>query len=203
MSFGWSAGDIAAAVKLVNKIIHSVSNAGGAREHFQELESELKGLLRALHEISDLTSQPGQIPEIVALKFAACLCEDTLKAFFEKIKPFDRSLRAGSMTSKLKATPRMVRWELLVKKDIPEFRSYLVAHVGSLNLRLNTALLRITSKSLVDQSQAHEIQKRAAETCRDQLDAQAHNICAKINAIAQEDTIPKLDSLLDVASSVW
>jgi hypothetical protein len=28
-----------------------------------------------------------------------------------------------------------------VKKEIPEFRSYLVAHVGSLNLRLNTALL--------------------------------------------------------------
>ncbi|KAH8654461.1 hypothetical protein BGZ60DRAFT_154674 [Tricladium varicosporioides] len=203
MSFGWSAGDIAAAVRLVNKIIQSVGNTGGAREHFQELESELKGLLRALHEISDLTSQPGQIPEIVALKYAACLCEDTLKTFFEKIKPFDESLGKGSSTSRVKAAPRMVRWELLIKKDIPEFRSYLVAHVGSLNLRLNTALLRVTSKSLVKQLQNHEIQAQAAEACRDQLDAQAYSICARINAISQEDTIPKLDSLLNVASSVW
>ncbi|KAF4624899.1 hypothetical protein G7Y89_g13272 [Cudoniella acicularis] len=203
MSFGWSAGDIASAIKLVNKIIQSVSNAGGAREHFQELESELRGLLRALHEISNLTSQPGQIPEILALKFAACLCEDTLKTFFEKIKPFDESLRKDSLISKFKATPRMVRWELLVKKDIPEFRSYLVAHVGSLNLRLNTALLQMTSKLLTNQVQNHDIQNRATEERWDQLGIQAHHICARINAIAREDTIPKLDSLLDVASGVW
>jgi hypothetical protein len=141
MSFGWSAGDIFAAINLVNKIIKSVGNTGGAREHFQELESELGGLLRALNEIAELANLPGQIPEIMSLKFSACLCEETLKRFFEKIKPFDDTLGAASRASKLKAAPRMVRWELLVKKDVPEFRSYLVAHVGSLNLRLSTAML--------------------------------------------------------------
>jgi hypothetical protein len=141
MSAGWDPGDITQAVKLAHKIIKSVSSVGGARDDFQELQSELRGLLRALNEISDLTKQPGQLPEIVALKFAACLCEDTLKNFFGKIAPFDESLRGDSQLSKLKAAPKMVRWELLVKKNVPEFRSYLVAHVGSLNLRLNTALL--------------------------------------------------------------
>jgi hypothetical protein len=141
MSFGWSAGDIVAAINLVNKIIKSVSSVGGAREHFQELESELGGLSKALNEIAELARLPGQIPEIVALKYAACLCEDTLKSFYEKIRPFDATLGAASRTSKAKAAPRMVRWELLVKKDIPEFRSYLVAHVGALNLRLSTAAL--------------------------------------------------------------
>jgi hypothetical protein len=141
MSFGWSAGDIVSAIKLVNKIITCVNNAGGAREHFQELDSELGGLLRALSEISDLASAPDQLPEIVALKFAACLCEDTLKRFYEKIKPFNDSLGIGSRKSKARAAPRMVRWELLTKKDIPELRTYLAAHVGSLNVRLNTALL--------------------------------------------------------------
>jgi hypothetical protein len=89
MSFGWSAGGIVAAINLVNRIISSVSDAGGAREHFQELEFELGGLLRALNDIAELTSQPGQVPEVLALKYAACLCEDTLKRFYEKIKPFD------------------------------------------------------------------------------------------------------------------
>lgn len=143
MSFGWSAGDIVAAANLVSRIIKSVGNIGGAREHFQELEAELLSLSRALHEISVLTSEPGQIPEIVALKFVACLCEETLKRFYEKIKPFDSTLSIGAENAmrKGKAVPKMVRWELLVKKDIPELRSYLVAHVGSLTLRLNTALL--------------------------------------------------------------
>jgi hypothetical protein len=143
MSFGWSAGDIVAAANLVNRIIKSVGNVGGAQEHFQELETELLSLSRALHEISVLTSEPGQIPEIVALKFVACLCEDALKRFYEKIKPFDATLSIGAESGirKGKALPKMVRWELLVKKDIPELRSYLVAHIGSLTLRLNTALL--------------------------------------------------------------
>jgi hypothetical protein len=141
MSFGWSAGDIISAIALVNRIIKCVGNAGGAQEQFQELESELDGLLRALKDIKEVTSLPDQVPEIVALKFAACLCEETLKRFYEKIKPFDESLGVSSRKSKVKAAPRMVRWELLVKKDIPELRTYLVAHVGSLSLRLNTALL--------------------------------------------------------------
>lgn len=143
MSFGWSAGDVVAAINLVSRIIKSVGNMGGAREHFQELETELLSLSRALHDISVLASEPGQIPEIVALKFVACLCEDTLKRFYEKIKPFDATLSVGADngTRRVKVVPKMVRWELLVKKDIPELRSYLVAHVGSLSLRLNTALL--------------------------------------------------------------
>lgn len=142
-AFGWSAGDIIAAITLVTKIIQSVHSIAGSREHFQELQTELKGLHRALSEISDLVNVPGQIPEIVALKFAACLCDETLKTFYKKIEPFDGSLGEASKKSKFKAAPRMVRWELLVKKDIPELRTYLVAHVGTLNLRLNTAQLSV------------------------------------------------------------
>ena len=142
-SFGWSAGDIVSAINLVAKLIKSVNDVGGSQSHFQELESELQGLSRALHEISELARLPDQVPEIVALKFAACLCEDTLKRFYEKIQPFENSLggAAGKDKGKAKKVPRMVRWELLVRKEIPELRSYLVAHVGSLNLRLSTALL--------------------------------------------------------------
>jgi len=58
-----------------------------------------------------------------------------------KIEPFNKKLGAASQSSRMKAAPRMVRWELLIRKDIPEFRTYLVAHVGFLQLRLNTAVL--------------------------------------------------------------
>ena len=59
MSFGWGAGDIVAAINLVSKIIRSISSVGGAREHFQELESELGGLLKALNEIAYITDEPA------------------------------------------------------------------------------------------------------------------------------------------------
>jgi hypothetical protein len=140
MSFGWSAGDIFAAIKLVNQITSCIGDIGGAREHFQELVAELQGLEDALTEIAKLASLSDHIPEIAALKFASSNCEDTLQRFYDKIRPFQDSL--GSTTkSKWKASPRMVRWELLVKKDIPELRTYLVAHVGYLNMRLSTIIL--------------------------------------------------------------
>lgn len=140
-SFGWSAGDILSTIALVNRVVQCIGGAHIARDHFQELLSELQGLSRALEEISELTKIPGQAPEIQALKFASCSCGETLQRFYEKIRPFEGTLGAASRQSRLKSAPRMVRWELLIKKDVPELRTYLVAHVGALNLRLNTALL--------------------------------------------------------------
>ena len=142
MSFGWSAGDIFAAIKVVNQIVSCIRNTGGAREHFQELVTELHGLEQALTEIANLTGSSEHIPEIEALKFASSNCGDTLQRFYGKIRPFEESL-GNTTRSKWKATPRMVRWELLVKKDIPELRTYLVAHVGYLNMRLSTIILYV------------------------------------------------------------
>lgn len=143
MSFGWSAGDVVSGVKLLINILGSLQDANGSRTHFQELESELQGLSRALFEISNLAdgNNLAQIPEMRALKFVACSCEGTLKRFYEKIKPFQASLGVQSVSRKVKAAPRMVRWELLMKKEIPELRSYLAAHVGYLNMRLSIATM--------------------------------------------------------------
>jgi hypothetical protein len=103
--------------------------------------TELQGLEKALDEINELAKSSSDIPEISALKFASSACGDTLQRFYDKIKPFKESLGSVSTKGKVRAAPRMVRWELLVKKEIPELRSYLVAHVGYLNLQLSTALL--------------------------------------------------------------
>ncbi|CZR53521.1 uncharacterized protein PAC_03400 [Phialocephala subalpina] len=203
MSFGWSAGDIVAAINLVNRVFRSISNVSGAREHFQELRAELQTLLRALHEISDLARLPGQHPDVTALKFAACLCQETLARFLEKIKPFDESLALGSRSSRLKAVPRMVRWELLVKKDIPEFRSYLVAHVGALNLRISTVSLKVTSTSSARSDEHHAQHRLSIQRLERELQRQTESICARITSIPQKDTIPQLKSLLEIAMDVW
>ena len=109
MSFGWSAGDVISAIQLTTKIITSLWSAGGSRANFQEIETELHDLQKALLEISELTGSPEQIPEIHALKFASCACGKTLQRFYEKLKPFEDSLGVASENGKFKAAPRMVR----------------------------------------------------------------------------------------------
>ncbi|KAF8857769.1 hypothetical protein BDZ45DRAFT_674515 [Acephala macrosclerotiorum] len=201
-SFGWSAGDIISTITLVNRIRQSISGAHDAREHFQELDSELQALSRALDEISDLTRMPGQVPEIEALKFASCLCCDTLQRFYDKIRPFEESLGKASAKSRIKASPRMVRWELLIRKDVPEVRSYLVAHVGSLQLRLSTALLKGASRSQL-YAQDNQVKQAASFASVQQLITQQSTVLSKITQISSDETIPKLDSLLTIAMGVW
>lgn len=141
MSFGWSVGDVATAVSLVNRVIGCVRNVGGAQEHFQELESELFGLQSALNTINDLAKANPENLQIQALSSVSCTCKDTLERFREKIKPFENSFGSNVQKSRIRNSPRMVLWELLIKKDIPELRTYLVAHVGYINLMITTSLL--------------------------------------------------------------
>lgn len=141
MSFGWSAGDVVSAIQLIHSIVSSLRSTSGAREQFQELETELFGLKSALKRVEALTKNADAEPEIQALEFVALYCTETLQRFYKKIQPFEESLGSEHRKSRLKAAPRMVRWELLIKKDLPELREYLVAHVGYLNLELNAASL--------------------------------------------------------------
>jgi hypothetical protein len=88
----------------------------------------LQALQRALAEIDCLTGDEIQIPEIAALKFASCRCQETLERFWEKLGPFEDSLGEGvgkrDGKAAWKKAPRMVRWELLVRKEVPELRAY-------------------------------------------------------------------------------
>ncbi|KAF8846426.1 hypothetical protein BDZ45DRAFT_609009 [Acephala macrosclerotiorum] len=199
MSFGWSAGDIVAAVTLVGNIISCVQTVGGSREHFQELAVELHGLEQALTDVAELTKSLPAIPEAAALDYVSCSCRDTLERFYKRIKPFENSLGATSSRGKLKAAPRMVRWELLVKKDIPELRTYLVAHVGYINMRLNAATLRTTSNSRTQAQRNHENTSTAIQ----QLNTEAIAIREKISLIPTANTVPTLETLMTTTSNIW
>ncbi|KAE9365757.1 hypothetical protein N431DRAFT_472352 [Stipitochalara longipes BDJ] len=177
MSLGWSTGDVLSGVKLLVDILSSLKDANGSRTRFQELESELQGLSRAMSEI-------------------AHLADGTLKRFYEKIKPFEASLGTQSVSGKVKAAPRMVRLGLLMEKEIPELRTYLAAHVGYLNMRLSVATINALAGN-------RSAQKESTGMVLRQLDYQKLDIFEKINQIATESTIPKLDSLLLTANKVW
>ncbi|GFG17846.1 putative Invasion-inducing protein TIAM1/CDC24 [Aspergillus udagawae] len=190
MSFGWSAGDVAGAIKLIYSIVSSLRNTSGAREQFQELETELFGLKRALERIDSLT-QPASAPrEIQALKFVSLYCVETLQRFHDKIKPFEDSLGSHSQMTRLQAAPRMVRWQLLVKKDLPELRQYLMAHVGYLNLELSTASLKSMSRANKSIEQLRLQNDRAIALIEQRID----------NAATTKQSV---DEIREIVERVW
>lgn len=138
MSFGFSIGDFITIATLIKNIVSALSTS--TTTDYQELLLELHGLQRALDEIERLNGPPSQEPTINAIKVAALLCRYPLDDFANKLKKFE------GLDYKTKTSDRnMVRswrlklqWSFSMDEEVQKLRAYLMAHVGSLNMRLMT-----------------------------------------------------------------
>ena len=140
MSFGVSVGDFITVGRLIQHIVSCLRASSISEYH--ELILELHGLQRALNEIEHLNCHPSQEPAISGIKVAALMCHYPLDEFASKLKKFE-SLGLGqaghtSNFEKVKMWSTKLRWGFCMKEEVTKVRGYLVAHVGSLNMRLIT-----------------------------------------------------------------
>ena len=140
MSFGFSVGDFLTVGKLVADIVTSLRSASNAE--YRELICELLGLQRALHEIEHLKCTSSQEAAINGIKVAALMCQYPLDEFGAKLKRFERLGIAGGKTRSrletMKLWTRKLQWGFCMKEEVEKLRTYIVVHVGSLNMRLIT-----------------------------------------------------------------
>ncbi len=140
MSFGFSIGDFITVGKLVQDIVSSLR--ASSKSEYRELILELHGLQRALHEIEHLNCHPSQESAVSGIKVAALMCQYPLDEFAGKLKQFE-SLGPGkaehaSRLDKVKMWGTKLKWGFCMEEEVMKVRAYLVAHVGSLNMRLIT-----------------------------------------------------------------
>lgn len=140
MSFGFSVGDFITIARLIQGIVSSLRASSIGQ--YRELTLELDGLHRALQEIEHLKSHPSEEAALNGIKIAALMCQHPLDEFAEKLKKFE-SLETpqGKKMGKLEAMKlwgKKLRWGFCMEEEVVKLRSYLVAHVGSLNMRLMT-----------------------------------------------------------------
>jgi hypothetical protein len=62
MTFGWSAGDIAVALKLLFNLVEALDSADGASRNYREAVGFLKDLTRTVRYISELPDPPSAYP---------------------------------------------------------------------------------------------------------------------------------------------
>lgn len=140
MSFGFSVGDFLAAASLISDIVTSLRAASIAE--YRELILELHGLQRALYEIEHLKCTSDQEAAVNAIKVAALMCQYPLDDFSAKLKKFEGlGFSGGQKRSKLeimKIWTRKLHWGFCMKEEVEKLRTYILVHVGSLNMRLIT-----------------------------------------------------------------
>ena len=138
MSFGFSVGDFIAAGNLVKDIISALRESSVSE--YRDLVLELHGLQRALHEIEHLRCQPGQEGATNSIKVASLMCQYPLDEFAGKLRKFESlGVKSGGSTSKreiVKTWGIKLKWGFTMEDEVRNLRAYLIAHVGSLNMRL-------------------------------------------------------------------
>lgn len=138
MAISISVGDLIAVAKLIKGIVSSLGKSTHAASEYRELERELFGLQRALHEIEHLAVLPSRQAAANAIKCAALSCQLILEEFSAKLSKYERDLGHNKPAAYLNAVSRKLQWELQMKDEVVKLRIYIAAHVGSLNMRLLT-----------------------------------------------------------------
>lgn len=141
MSFGFSVGDFIAAANLIKDIISALNTS--STSEYRELKLELYGLQRALDEIEHLKCDGIDEAALNAVKVAALMCQHPLNEFASKLKKFETLGEdpATSGRSRVKLYTLKLRWGFTMEEEVQRLRAYLIAHVGSLNMRLTTLSL--------------------------------------------------------------
>ncbi|KAH7348566.1 hypothetical protein BKA65DRAFT_500844 [Rhexocercosporidium sp. MPI-PUGE-AT-0058] len=153
VGFGFSAGDFIAALTLVSNVVDALRDSGDSSTEYRELISQLYTLETALISVKRIELDDAQHAEHVALMQAAAQCQRTIDAFWEKIKKYQPSLRAGGSGGKVKDGWRKIRWALCRKEDLRGFKADLMGHT-SIEMLLTTVQMgatRIDSKKSDEQ----------------------------------------------------
>ena len=174
MSFGWSAGDILAAVstssaserrvsyvslhshlflELVVQVSNAIKDKGGAASKYQHVQLELRALQTTLQRLLELEpNHPSNACQLNAIRGVALACTIPLREFLDKIQRFESSLgpfaRPGSFS--ISSAARKSQYGLFFAKEVSELRAVVAGKVISINILLGMQIMYATFWSLFE-----------------------------------------------------
>jgi hypothetical protein len=135
MSFGWSAGDIAAALTLVYNIIEALDDSAGSPADYREAVAFLRTLKRTLSAFSVYPLHGLDITEEVAYIKAP------VEEFLAKVVKYEPSFAAKAAKARHRHIVRKVQWYIFMRKEVAVLRTKIESHIGVLNVLLQRFIL--------------------------------------------------------------
>src|SRR6266536_4306743 len=119
MSFGWSAGDIVAALKLLHQIGVALKASGGASSEFQGTYAFLQTLSRTLQNLNALQATPLDSDVAENLREQCDHVRVPLAEFLDDVgRRFGPALGVHSTKNWVLTVPRKIQWALSTSKKI-------------------------------------------------------------------------------------
>lgn len=148
MSFGWSIGDLLAALGLLNKVRIALTDSHGASAQFQEELAFLQNIAATLEHLRMLEVLPLGALDPVLLASLQQHCQQIrgpLQDFLKDIQ--DRFFRRlGNKTSwwNARTAPRKVQWALSTSKKVTTLREIISGNLIAVQVALGQQTLHVS-----------------------------------------------------------
>lgn len=168
-AFGFSAGDLFAAIGLCTKIPKALRDSGGAASEYQQLILELGGLQDALSRLAALEPNESNINHVNAIRRMSLACMLPMQEFLTKLKKYEASLSPSEKSSPLRATARKTQYAVTTAEDVKSFRAMISGKVISINLLLATHASESLSRAEGRASTNHNVLVDKLEEAKDRI----------------------------------
>lgn len=176
MSFGWSVGDIVAALQLLNKVVGALKDTGGASSEYQHVTNFLGVLTVTLQHLKALQAVPLDPDLAESLKQHCEVIQGPLTSFREWISSrFERDLGPDSTRLKVLTTGRKLQWALSTAKDVKILEGKIGGHLAAISIVLSQQVIQTTLQIPA------EIQARIAHTIDTAVDIRISPLTLKVH----------------------
>ena len=137
INFGWSVGDIAAAINILVKISKGLQETGGAASQFQQVVQDFEALKLVLEFIEDLNDNDAEFHIATALCSRSQSSQHVLGDFLAGVAKYETSLGYDPGSIWHHGVFRKTQWVLLMTKEVRKLQEALEPQMQSVNLLLH------------------------------------------------------------------
>lgn len=140
MSFGWSAGDIAAAITLAYNLIQALDTVDGAASDYREATFFLQHLLRTLEPLQAFTASNAAPVYGKGIGEQVGYIKEPVEKFLAKVLKYEPSLGAKAKEGHHRHVFKKLQWHVVVSKKVLVLRSKIESHMRI----IDTLMQRLT-----------------------------------------------------------
>src|SRR4051812_24418550 len=148
MSFGWSAGDIASAIKVVYNLIQALDDASGAANDYREAVLFLKTLLRTIEPLPQLALWNAYPDYGRDIKEQVDHIQEPLKLFCAKVLKYESSLGATAKAGYYRHAPRKIQWYLFMPQEVLKLKGKIESHMRLIGTMMQRLYLYVPNSTL-------------------------------------------------------
>ncbi|KAI8627693.1 hypothetical protein F5Y19DRAFT_440812 [Xylariaceae sp. FL1651] len=143
MSFGWSAGDIATAVKIAYDVYEALDSCRGAAREYRDAVSFLRELIRTLEPLKTLAAWNTYPSYGKDIKERVDFIKGPIDEFLQLVLKYEPALGAKAREGHHRHIFLKLKWHFLISKEVLTLRNNIEPHIRVLDCLLQRMILDV------------------------------------------------------------